>query len=230
MSRDPPSADLTVRLIAALARVWTAIRLRHPEVPGVVLLPAPAERGRGNVLGHFAALRWQTREGEDALVHEVVVVAEHLNRRAEDILETLLHEAAHALNFNCGIHDCSRNQYHNRSFREAAEELGLDVFQIKHYGFAHTTLPGETRARYADEIEELDLVLLHRRAFLPERVGGTGTTGRDGDEGEGSPRSRNLKATCACPYIIRVSRQTLRDTVIRCGSCGEPFRFPEDSV
>ena len=117
----------SVVLIQALADVWTAIRERHPDVPGVVLLPAPAG-GRANVLGHFAPLRWSPKTQEDGeLLHEVVVVAEHLNRPTADIVETLVHEAAHALNFNRGVRDCSRNQYHNRKFRDAAQELGFTL-------------------------------------------------------------------------------------------------------
>ena len=51
----------SVRLIEALSRVWTKIRIRHPDVPPVVLLAAPAPRGEMRVLGHFAALRWSGR-------------------------------------------------------------------------------------------------------------------------------------------------------------------------
>lgn len=74
----------TLALIEALMDVWLAIRAYHPGVPDVVLLPAPAERGQGNVLGHFAALRWNTRKEKQKQLHEVVVVAEHLNRPPED--------------------------------------------------------------------------------------------------------------------------------------------------
>ena len=34
----------SVRLIEALSRVWTRIRIRHTDVPPVVLLAAPAPR------------------------------------------------------------------------------------------------------------------------------------------------------------------------------------------
>ena len=40
-----------------------------------------------------------------------------------------------------------------------------------------------------------------------------------------NPQGRSRKATCACPFIIRVSRKTIESTVIRCESCGEPFRL-----
>lgn len=220
--------QLSVKLISALANAWNAIRGRHPDVPGVVILAAPAQRGRINVLGHFAPLRWSARKETENFAHEVVVVAEHLNRSAEDVFETILHESAHALNCNRGIKDCTASQYHNGKFRDAAHELGLVATKIQHYGWASTRLPAETAEIYKEEIEELERALLHRRSRT--RSNGASTPqGGDNDKNTGSTdegtQGRNRKAVCACEFIIRVSRQTLRDTIIVCKSCEEPFRI-----
>lgn len=220
-------------LTEALARVWDAIQAHHPAVPSVVLLPVPNPHQHRNVLGHFAAMRWQGRTvAGGKRLHEVVVVAEHLDRQAADIVGTLLHEAAHALNFERGTRDCSASQYHNRVFLRAAEELGLQVEQVPHYGFAVTRLLPETAARYAAEIAALETVLLHRKGLrAPVRPpNGTATppTGTD-SEGEGedpSPKGRYLKASCTCPLNIRVARATLAATTIRCETCDQPFRIP----
>lgn len=212
----------SVVLIEALSRVWSQIQRFHPEVPNVVLLPAPAS-GKRPSLGHFAALRWSTHEQDGQLLHEVVVTSEFLNRRAEDIVATIIHEAVHSLCFSRKIFDCSpTSQYHNRHFKAAAEELGLRVTQVPHYGFALTTLGGETALFYAEEIRHLSEVLLHRRSSRPTRAP---EGDQHQDEEDGKANTRSCKATCACPFIIRVSRKTLRDTVIRCESCGEPFRL-----
>lgn len=219
--------DPTIPLIEALAAVWAAIRRRHPEVPPVVLLPAPAERGRLNVLGHFAALRWAARRAGGQALHEVVVVAEHLDRAAEAIVETLLHEAAHAMNFSRGIKDCSTtSQYHNGHFKAAAEEMGLTVTKVKHYGWALTAMPIETLRQYEVETRALEVVLLHRRK-PKARVE---TKGEDKEDKEGDTRDdddrrtgRSRKATCPCGFIIRVSKKTMDETTIRCESCGDPF-------
>jgi hypothetical protein len=213
----------SVHLIAALADVWSAIRARHPDVPGVMLLAAPAGRRRGNVLGHFAALRWQAKgkHGEGA-VHEVAVIAEHLNRKAEDIVETLIHEAAHAMNFARGIRDCSSSQHHNRRFKAAAEELGLVVERVPHYGYALTRLPFETADTYAAPITELAKVLAYRRSrFATSPTGGSSDTANTTPK----PSSRSRKATCACGFIIRVAKATLAQTTIRCDSCGHAFEL-----
>ncbi|MEQ8272366.1 MAG: SprT-like domain-containing protein [Deltaproteobacteria bacterium] len=188
-----------------------------------MLLAAPAGRRRGNVLGHFAALRWQAKgkHGEGA-VHEVAVIAEHLNRKAEDIVETLIHEAAHAMNFARGIRDCSSSQHHNRRFKAAAEELGLVVERVPHYGYALTRLPFETADTYAAPITELAKVLAYRRSrFATSPTGGSSDTANTTPK----PSSRSRKATCACGFIIRVAKATLAQTTIRCDSCGHAFEL-----
>ena len=219
----------SVRLIEALSRVWTKIRIRHPDVPPVVLLAAPAPRGEHRVLGHFAALRWSGKKSGDDHLHEVVVVAEHLNRSPEEIAETLLHESAHAMNFARGIKDCSASQYHNGKFKEAAEEIGLRVLRVPHYGYALTVLPKETAEHYQGEIDGLKEVLIHRRspATLPAgpTPAGGDAEGQDGGDADDKPHSRLRKAQCPCGFIIRVSMKTITDTTIRCESCGEPFRL-----
>ena len=216
---------VSVILIEALAAVWKRIRQRHPDVPAVVLLPAPAQRKELNVLGHFAALRWTARKNETTRLHEVVVVAEHLIRSVEDIVETLIHEAAHAMNFERGIKDCSKSQYHNLHFAQAATELGLTVEQVPHYGFAYTELPPATATCYQAETEGLEAVLIHRRQVLVVPKGpGPAPTHTDPDD-DGKPTSRSRKATCKCPFIIRVSRATIMSTIIRCESCGGDFKI-----
>jgi hypothetical protein len=199
----------SVRLLTTLDSVWSAIRVAHPDVPPVVLLTAPSDRSQRKI-GHFWALKWQHRTAGN--LHEVVLVAEYLNRTANDVLEVLLHEAAHACNFVRGIKDCSANQYHNRAFRKTAEELGLHVEQRSHYGFAHTSLTTETVKRWAEQIELLGREIQVSRRWKRRRELSVQT-----------PNSRNLRASCACGFLIRVSRSTLSQTEIQCGRCRKAF-------
>lgn len=212
----------SVIFIEALAKVWSRIRVYHPEVPGVMLLAAPSPRGDLSVLGHFAPLRWRHRQRGEVSHHEVMVVAEHLDREVTDIVGTLIHEAAHAMNFERGVFDCSRSQYHNRAFKEAAEVLGLSVTQVPHYGFALTRLKPETAERYQDDIKYLAEVLIHR-AKPASFSGVTPKGGAEADPPDDKPACRNRKAVCHCSFIIRVAKATLEQTVIRCERCSEPF-------
>lgn len=216
--------NLSLILIEALSQCWSTIRKRHPQVPPVVLIPAPNPHCQTNVLGHFAPLRWKPREGDDDRYHEVVVVAEHLNRSAAEIFETLLHEAAHALNFSRGIHDCSASQYHNKKFKTTAEDLGLLVSQVRHYGFAMTSLLPETTDQYAVKIALLDKALISRLGGRKRSVPTTPPSTPTTPGGRTRGVSRNLKATCACPFIIRASKKTLSQTEITCSTCKRRFQ------
>lgn len=215
----------SVALVAALANLWAAIRAHHPDVPEVMLIPAPSPHGRRQVLGHFSALRWNAPGRFGAGFHEVVVVAEHLDRSVEAILGTLLHEAAHAMNFERGLRDCSRSQYHNHYFKLAAEEVGLTVTKVLHYGYAQTTARVETRVRYSAEAESLAQVLAYRRCPIVARQAAGSDSRAEPPEGAPSSAGRYLKASCRCPYNIRVSRRVMAATAISCGTCGDRFRF-----
>lgn len=72
--------------------------------------------------------------------------------------------ASHAFNFarDPSRPDCSQSQYDNGRFRAAAEELGLVVARVPHYGCAYTTLPEPTADSYRQEMATLEAVQVHR--------------------------------------------------------------------
>ena len=77
---------------------------------------------------------------------EVFVGGEGLALGAVDVLGTLLHEATHALAHVRGVQDTSRQgRYHNRRFRDLAEEIGLDVREVPVIGWSDTHVPEATR-------------------------------------------------------------------------------------
>ena len=105
--------------------------------------------------------------GDQLVVSLTGNISKFIALTVEEIVETLLHEAAHAMNFEMGIRDCSASQYHNQRFRDAALRLGLEVTQVRHYGYALTMMPPETAAIYKEEIKSLTEVLVHRRRITP---------------------------------------------------------------
>lgn len=187
---------------------WRMIQRNHPECPDCVIVADSAKRDRK--LGHFWANRWQDSDGNR--VHEVVIVSEYLNRGGRAVFETILHEAAHAINQARGVKDCSASQYHNRNFRDTALEVGLTCEKVQNYGFALTDLTAETEATYARAIEQLDSVLISRIKPRKKKTG---------------PRSRLIKAECACGRIIRASRTVLEMADINCELCEERFIMQE---
>ncbi len=81
------------------------------------------------------------RNDEDEGQYEINLCSEHLNRPFEETCCTLIHEMVHLLNLQNEIQDTSRSGlYHNKKFKEAAEEHGLVVEKDAKYGYCRTTL------------------------------------------------------------------------------------------
>ncbi len=205
-------------LIGALAAMWAAVQAQHTDLPSAMILPAPASSAMSRMKkteAHFAPFRWKQKKGR---IHEISVVAEMLNRPASEILGSLLHEAAHALNFVRDIYDCSASDYHNKHFKVAAEQLGLSVTQVDHYGFSETRPTRETLQLYAAETQRLAKVLMHRcEPSEQEDIAEDADVAMKG--------GRYKKAVCGCGHNIRVARRTMAATTILCGVCEEPFVF-----
>ena len=240
------SADrpLSSPIVAALEQAWTAIQARHPQIPDVVIVLASGSVGapRGALkLGHFAAMRWthadaaQTVGASGSTLGEVFVGGEGLALGAVDVLGTLLHEATHALAHVRGVKDCSRQgRYHNRKFRDLADEMGLDVREVPVIGWSDTHVPAATKDEYATTLTTLTAALtIHRRAegAMPVTAPDDEAVGADTNTGNGSTgpnTSRNgAAARCGCGRRIRVTASVLALGPITCGLCGQPFSTPD---
>lgn len=232
------------QLIGALEAVWTAIQHRHPDVPDVVIITGSGNMGLGLKWGHYGHDFWANgrfvvdTEGTcwRDRKPELFVGGEAIGQGAHMVLETMLHEAAHAIARVREIKDTSRqHRYHNGRFRELAEELGLVWKHDKPHqvlGFSDMLIANYTREVYADVLAELDAAIA-LSMDLPgwaSLVGGNGgSKGGDGVHGgrrpknPGKPASGLRKATCECGRIIRVAPSTLDAAPITCGECGQDF-------
>lgn len=202
--------SVTPRLVAALDRTWTAIRVRHPDVPEVVITLGAGTMGSGPAkLGHFAAGRWQRGPAEE--LPEMFVAGEGLSRGPAEVLATLLHEGAHGVAAARKVQDTSRQgRWHNARYRAIAAELGLDVAQAPGIGWSDTTAPPATAARYTAELGDLAAALTVWRH--PEHRGGGRTSSNNG-----------VAARCPCGRRIRVAESVLKDGPIACGMCHGEF-------
>lgn len=234
-------------IVAALESVWDLIRKNHPEVPSVVLVTgAGIVGGIGpSRWGHHRPNGWEARTADEETVDhstgrfhgEVFIAGETLAEGAAKTVQTMIHEAAHALAVARQVQDTSRQgRWHNGTFRKLAEELGLEYAHAaanKSIGFSAVTLTPGTREEYAAVIAELDAAIR-----LVIKAPGFMTGGGNGDD-EGSENvhgagrkaggtksnSNNVKATCLCiePRIIRASRAVLAGAAIICDECDAHF-------
>lgn len=234
-------------VVQLLERVWTRIRADHPELPEVVIVTGSGLVGASK-WGHFRANGWTTRSSDHqeavnrveaggvSRMNELFMAGETLAKGSRQVVQTMLHEAAHTLAFVRGVKDTSRQgRWHSKAFVKHAVELGLEhrgATADKTHGYSYVTLTAATVNRYADLMAGLDREI-HLMCDLPSWLGGEveqqggeriGTAPKTGDE-DGKPKSGSMKAVCQCdePVIIRLSQKTLDLGVVRCDKCDNLF-------
>lgn len=117
--------------ILELERVYDIIADRYKfKAPRPVI--TIQSKGRGKTLGWHWTEKWSNG---DIKLSEINICAEVLDRNP---IETLIHEMAHYHNCIDKIPDCSASQYHNKAFRERAENYGLNVLKVDRFGWAMT--------------------------------------------------------------------------------------------
>jgi hypothetical protein len=227
----------SARLVAALGEAWSAIQERHDEVPAVVVTIGAGSVGvhPGELkLGHFAAARW---EHPDGTIAELFVGGEGLRRGPQDVLGTLLHEAAHGIANTRHVQDVSRGgRYHNGRYAAIARELGLRVERAGTLGWSATSVPSATADVYARELKVLSGTLTAwRRSEHAVTNSGNAGSGDDGDDGQADgdeepgrrrkSSNNGVAARCGCepPRRIRVARSVLDAGPVLCGLCDSEF-------
>lgn len=236
----------TSHLLVALERLWTSIQDHHPDVPPVMFAIGEGS-GRGPasnkpmLLGRFAPKRWQLVGQDDtARLHEIFVAGEQLHDAVET-LDTMLHEAAHAVARDRGVQDVSRDKrYHNKRFKAIAEELGLVVGKDKKLGYQNTTVLPLTVARFQAELEALTAAMgayrlpeptrEAQRPVKPSPPGQRDSSPMDGEEDdvdgteEGQVELKGrVTLSCQCPRRILVSASVWRLGPILCRACRQDF-------
>jgi hypothetical protein len=172
-------------------------------------LPLPVvtiqHRGRRAALGWFAGDRWQEATAGDRRLPEINICAESLARDTDDIAHTLIHEMVHYVNALDGIRDCSKNQYHNKHFRDRCHSVGLNSEKMGGRGWAQTSLSPGLLAL----VREVALDAAAFAIFRPE-------------EEQARPGSKMKKWTCGCTIIrAAVEVQAL------CIKCEKMFALAE---
>lgn len=172
--------------------------------------------------GHFS-LRDDTWISKNGMSHEINIGAGTLSRPIEEVTATLLHEMVHYHNYINGIQDCSRgNTYHNKRFREAAEQRGLIVKHSDKYGWSHTS-PGDSLLQFCLD-NDLSDILINRNEFSGFQITGTGThNGATGIQIPKKPSSTRKYICLCCGMSVRATKVVN----IGCLDCG--VQMVEDS-
>lgn len=240
-STEAPAANRETTgsaVVRLMEKVHARIRQNHPGVPEVVIVTGAGTGPLGGKWGHFRPQGWEAKDQDRTTkIHEMFMAGETLAKGARQVLQTMLHESAHAECEALGIQDTSRQgRWHNKAFLSKAQEFGLEYRKDKanpQIGYSEVVLTDETLAEYADLLAELDAEI-HLMVRLPGWLGGQDDEGEsEGGEGMGKapktgdpkPNTNNVKCVCRCeePNIIRMSRKVLDMAVVNCGDCDSLF-------
>lgn len=140
--------------------------------------------------------------------YEINMCAEHLNRPFEETCSTLIHEMVHLMNLQDGVQDTSRSgMYHNKKFKQTAEEHGLEIEKDAKYGWCKTKLT-EAALEYVNSLEGQAFTLVRSR--IPKL--------------KGNSSSSSKKYVCpGCGAIIRATKEVN----VMCGDCEIHFEVQE---
>lgn len=112
----------------------------------VITVSPDSTKGAYDWCTSWKAWKEAGNEDKDAGYYEINICAEHLTRTFEELCGTLLHEMVHLWNLQNGVKDTSRGgTYHNKKFKEVAEQHGLIIEQHPKYGWTITHLNEEAK-------------------------------------------------------------------------------------
>ena len=189
----------------ALEDDWHQIQQEEPEIPAVIFY---LTEGRSS---SCATVSWY---GTRDLIIRINLMHEGRNRNGLDILQQLLHLAAHAA--TPATSTASEGRYHSREFSSEALKFGLGVERQPGVGyFPLPDLSSATRKRYRPAIGKLDRAM---RTWEPEVVrarqrGPVGLLCQCSPETNGLPEKP-----------IRASSGVADRGGIVCTDCSQPFK------
>ena len=167
---------------------------------------------------------WAQTGGDSASerFYEINICPEYLNRPVEEICGVLLHETVHLFNIMKGIQDSTSNgQYHNKLFKESAEQHGLKAEKTERYGYAQTSLKTEA----VEFVNRLDLTAfaLYRNSVqeVPQ----------DSDDTKPAKRASSKRTSSTRIYICPKCGTLIcatKEVRVRCDVCNELFREREE--
>ncbi len=177
--------------------------------------------------GHVTCSKvWKSKYDEENGKYELNMGAGTIARPIEETVSTMLHEMVHIYNLMHGIQDCSRNNtYHNKKFRDKAEEVGLVIEHDPRIGWSITSPSDDLILYIADKGWE-DILINREEGYRIPIGGAKGKeTGADGEEGKTTKKpSSTRKYICPC---CGNSVRATKSVKIMCMDCEEQMVVKE---
>ena len=136
--------------------------------------------------------------------YNINISSDYLDRPKEQVVSTLIHEMCHLYALQNGIKDTSRSGiYHNKRFRQIAEEHGLNVREADKIGWSVTSLKPDTAEWLKENCNFAEITIFKKRPIVAEKA----TTGT-------KQSSRKYICPC-CELIVRATKECR----IKCVEC-----------
>ena len=111
---------------------------------------------------------WKENEKDEGM-YEINLSAQFLNRSIPEVASTLIHEMCHQWAKVNDFKDTARSgSFHNKLFKEIAEDHGLKVEYVHGRGWTATTLSEETAKLLSGFVEKHPQTLIYRE--MPIKV------------------------------------------------------------
>jgi hypothetical protein len=134
-------------------------------VPPLPVITLQGREGSKPAAGWYSHQRWEQPQLHN-LLPEINLCPEELGGDLLEIGHTMIHEMVHYANAHVGLRDCNANHYHNRHFKELAEEVGLDCGRERHprIGWGNSRLtPLATERIEAIGLDQAAFTLIRRQ-------------------------------------------------------------------
>ena len=150
----------------------------------------------------------QEQRKEQKERYNINLSSDYLNRSREEIISTLIHEMCHLYAMQKEIKDTSRSGiYHNKKFKQIAEEHGLNVQEADKIGWSVTSLKPETKEWLKANCNFAEITIYKEKPIVADRIA--------------KPKQSSRKYVCpCCGLIVRATK----DCSIKCMECDEVMR------
>ena len=161
---------------------------------------------------------------DESAMYELNICSDYLSRPIEDIVATMIHEAVHLYAMQNNIKDTSnRGIYHNKRFKQLAEERGLHIERHEIYGWTLTS-PTEAIIDFCIKYELTDIEICRQSDFTFGLIGiGTGGLNKPNDNIPKVPKKSSSRKYI-CPSCGNSFRAT-KDINVLCMDCNTPFEL-----
>lgn len=135
--------------------------------------------------------------------YNINLSSDYLNRSREEIISTLMHEMCHLYALQNEIQDTSRSGiYHNKKFKECAENHGLNVLEADKIGWSVTSLKPETAEWLKENCNFGEITICKKKPLVADKIA--------------TPKQSTRKYVCPCCGLIVRATKECRIQCIEC--------------